>query len=115
MGSQLDTWSRGRIFSSGWPLVLVAPCCSPLRVERGLGGPWLYTSFLATLPCDLLSAFLAFCNRPVYPCYLSTTQLFSLSTLQDQECAGALMWGLGNVRVSDSRSRHHDADTLASQ
>jgi cytochrome c oxidase assembly factor CtaG len=48
--------------------------------------------FLATLPCDLLSAFLAFCNRPVYPCYLSTTQLFGLSPLQDQECAGALMW-----------------------
>jgi putative membrane protein len=48
--------------------------------------------FLATLPCDLLSAFLAFCNRPVYPSYLSTTQLFSLSPLQDQECAGALMW-----------------------
>ena len=48
--------------------------------------------FLATLPCDLLSAFLAFCGRPIYPCYLSTTQLFSLSPLQDQECAGALMW-----------------------
>jgi putative membrane protein len=48
--------------------------------------------FLATLPCDLLSAFLTFCNRPVYPSYLSTTQLFSLSPLQDQECAGALMW-----------------------
>jgi cytochrome c oxidase assembly factor CtaG len=48
--------------------------------------------FLATLPCDLLSAFLAFCNRPVYPSYLSTTQLFSLSPLQDQEYAGALMW-----------------------
>jgi putative membrane protein len=48
--------------------------------------------FLATLPCDLLSAFLAFCDRPVYPCYLSTTQLFSLSPLQDQQCAGALMW-----------------------
>jgi cytochrome c oxidase assembly factor CtaG len=48
--------------------------------------------FLATLPCDLLSAFLAFCDRPVYPCYLSTTQLFGLSPLQDQQCAGALMW-----------------------
>jgi len=48
--------------------------------------------FLATLPCDLLSAFLAFCDRPVYPSYLSTTQLFSLSPLQDQQCAGALMW-----------------------
>lgn len=48
--------------------------------------------FLATLPCDILSAFLVFCNRLVYPCYMSTTQLFSLSPLQDQESAGALMW-----------------------
>jgi len=48
--------------------------------------------FLATLPCDILSAFLAFCNRVVYPSYLSTTQLFSLSPLEDQQCAGALMW-----------------------
>ncbi len=48
--------------------------------------------FLATLPCDILSAFLVFCNRLVYPFYLSTPQLFSLSPLQDQECAGALMW-----------------------
>jgi putative membrane protein len=48
--------------------------------------------FLATLPCDILSAFLVFCNRLVYPFYLSKPQLFSLSPLQDQECAGALMW-----------------------
>lgn len=48
--------------------------------------------FLATLPCDILSAFLVFCNRLVYPFYLSTPQLLSLSPLQDQECAGALMW-----------------------
>jgi cytochrome c oxidase assembly factor CtaG len=48
--------------------------------------------FLATLPCDILSAFLAFCNRVVYRSYLSTTQLFSLSPLEDQQCAGALMW-----------------------
>mgnify|MGYP001156657521 CR=1 FL=1 len=48
--------------------------------------------FLATLPCDILSAFLVFCNRLVYPFYLSTPQLFSLAPLGDQECAGALMW-----------------------
>lgn len=48
--------------------------------------------FLATLPCDILSAFLTFSNRIVYPSYLSTTQLFSLSPLEDQQCAGALMW-----------------------
>ena len=39
--------------------------------------------FSATLPCDALSAFLAFSGRVVYPAYHS---------LQDQEWAGALMW-----------------------
>ena len=48
--------------------------------------------FLATVPCDILSAFLSFCGRVLYPHYLSTSQTFSLSALQDQECAGALMW-----------------------
>ena len=48
--------------------------------------------FLATVPCDILSAFLAFCGRVLYPHYLSSSQTFSLSALQDQECAGALMW-----------------------
>jgi cytochrome c oxidase assembly factor CtaG len=47
--------------------------------------------FLATLPCDALSAFLTFCNRVVYPHYLSGPGLFG-SPLGDQECAGALMW-----------------------
>jgi cytochrome c oxidase assembly factor CtaG len=47
---------------------------------------------MATLPCDILSAFLVFCNRLAYPYFLSRTQLFRLSPLQDQECAGALMW-----------------------
>ena len=48
--------------------------------------------FLAALPCDALSAFLTFCNRVVYPHYLSTHRLFDISPLGDQECAGALMW-----------------------
>jgi putative membrane protein len=48
--------------------------------------------FLATLPCDALSAFLAFCGRVVYPSHHAATGLFGLSPLQDQECAGALMW-----------------------
>ena len=48
--------------------------------------------FLAMLPCDILSAFLTFCNRLVYPSYLSTKHLFGMSPLQDQEYAGALMW-----------------------
>jgi putative membrane protein len=48
--------------------------------------------FLATLPCDILSAFLVFCNRLVYPFYESTPDLFGLPPLEDQEYAGALMW-----------------------
>ena len=48
--------------------------------------------FLATLPCDALSAFLAFCGRVVYPHYLSADGAFGLSPLADQELAGALMW-----------------------
>jgi putative membrane protein len=40
--------------------------------------------FLATLPCDALSAFFVFCGRVVYRPYLSA--------LDDQELAGAVMW-----------------------
>ena len=48
--------------------------------------------FLATLPCDALSAFLAFCDRVVYSSYLTAPRRFNISPLQDQQCAGALMW-----------------------
>jgi putative membrane protein len=48
--------------------------------------------FLATLPCDALSAFLVFCGHVVYPPYLSGHLLFGLSPLDDQALAGALMW-----------------------
>jgi putative membrane protein len=48
--------------------------------------------FFATLPCDALSGFLAFCDRVVYPSYLSAPGLFGLSALHDQEWAATLMW-----------------------
>ena len=48
--------------------------------------------FVATLPCDILSGFLVFCDRLVYPVYFSSSQPFGLSALEDQQCAGALMW-----------------------
>jgi putative membrane protein len=48
--------------------------------------------FLATLPCDILSGFLVFCNRVVYPVFLSSPQSNGMSALEDQQCAGALMW-----------------------
>ena len=48
--------------------------------------------FSATLPCDALSGFLTFCDRVVYPSYISAPRVFALSPLADQECAAALMW-----------------------
>ncbi len=48
--------------------------------------------FLATLPCDALSAYLTFCDRVVYPHYLSAHPRFDISPLADQQFAGALMW-----------------------
>src|SRR5260370_20559726 len=48
--------------------------------------------FLATLPCDALSAFLTFCGSVIYPHSLSAHRLFDISALGDQEFAGALMW-----------------------
>jgi putative membrane protein len=48
--------------------------------------------FLATLPCDVLSAFLAFSDRLVYPAYAHAHQHSRVAALQDQAAAGALMW-----------------------
>ena len=68
----------------------------PTRAREANGHQWslfmpLYL-FLGTLPCDILSAFLTFCGRVVYLSYLSAARIVNLSPLQDQECAGALMW-----------------------
>jgi putative membrane protein len=52
----------------------------------------LYLLF-ATFPCDALSAFLAFCGRPVYPHYSARGELCGgVSVLEDQARAGTLMW-----------------------
>jgi putative membrane protein len=48
--------------------------------------------FLATLPCDVLSAFLAFSDRLVYRAYAADPQHAGMTALQDQVGAGALMW-----------------------
>jgi cytochrome c oxidase assembly factor CtaG len=56
--------------------------------------PWsiIVYLFLATLPCDVLSAFLVFCGRVVYPIYASGAVSMESAALRDQERAGALMW-----------------------
>jgi len=68
-----------------WPVVQPWPA-------RPHWTTWMVPLYLllATLPCDALSAFLAFCGRPVYAAALSAAPPEQL--LADQERAGALMW-----------------------
>ena len=70
-----------------WPVV--QPWPSVARWPRGCIPLYL---FMATLPCDALSAFLAFCDRVIYPSYLSLPRALGISPMSDQQCAGALMW-----------------------
>jgi putative membrane protein len=82
---QLTFFVTGLFF--WWPVI------EPWPATRN-GPRWAIPIYLlaATFPCDALSAFLAFCDRVVYPSYLAHPPLFFASALQDQECAGALMW-----------------------
>ena len=77
----------GRDFFSGCRLIRPWPSAST-------GSQWstLLYLFLATLPCDILSGFLVFSDRVVYPVYFSMPRHFGLSVLEDQQCAAALMW-----------------------
>jgi putative membrane protein len=70
-----------------WPVIQPWPSVS-------IGPRWslLLYLFLATLPCDILSGFLAFSDRVAYPVYFSTSRLFGFSVLEDQQCAAAVMW-----------------------
>jgi putative membrane protein len=94
LGMRSQTWhgiEQSSFLATGllfwWPVV---------QPQRS-GSKWPEVSmllylFLATLPCDILSGFLVFCDRMVYPVFLSSPRSFGLSALEDQQCAGALMW-----------------------
>ncbi len=70
-----------------WPVIQPWPSVSG---RAGWSVP-LYL-FLATLPCDALSAFLAFADRVVYRPYILAPHSFRISPLEDQQWAGVLMW-----------------------
>jgi len=75
-----------------WPVIQPWPALS-----KSPEWSMLLYLFFATLPCDILSGFLVFCDRVVYPAYFSSSQPFGLSPLQDQQCAAALMWTVVTV------------------
>jgi putative membrane protein len=94
IGMQSERWHAAEhlsFFVAGilfwWPVVRP----SPSHADQPQWFIPLYL-FLATLPCDALSAFLTFCNRVVYPHYLSVPPRFGFLPLADQSLAGALMW-----------------------
>ena len=69
-----------------WPVI--QPWPSVLRPGLSM----ILYLFFATLPCDILSGFLVFCDRVIYPGYLSSSHLLGFTPLGDQQCAAALMW-----------------------
>jgi putative membrane protein len=82
---QVSFLASGLLF--WWPVIKPGQGTS-----NGSEWPILLYLFLATLPCDILSGFLVFCDRVVYPAYFSSTRGTGFSALEDQQCAGALMW-----------------------
>ncbi len=99
LGLQSQGWHRAELASflaTGllfwWPVVQPWPSVSKWPELSMI----LYL-FLATLPCDILSGFLVFCDRVVYAVYVTSPRPFGISALEDQQCAGALMWTLVTV------------------
>jgi putative membrane protein len=61
------------------------------RAGRTLGASVLYV-FALGAQCTGLGALITLSNRPWYSFYVTTTQLWGLSDLDDQALAGVLMW-----------------------
>jgi cytochrome c oxidase assembly factor CtaG len=94
LGMESPVWhlvEHASFFAAGllfwWPVI--QPWPSTIRWPR-----WSMLLYLfgATLPCDVLSGLLVFSDRVAYPMYLCTPGHSSLSVIEDQQCAGALMW-----------------------
>jgi len=69
-----------------WPVIQPWPSVS--RPDLSI----IVYLFLATLPCDIIAGLLVFGDRVVYSIYFPSSRPFGLSALEDQQCAGALMW-----------------------
>lgn len=60
---------------------------------------WMILVYLlsADIVNTALSAFLAFCNRPIYQFYISGPNPFHISPLSDQVAGGVIMWVLNSI------------------
>jgi cytochrome c oxidase assembly factor CtaG/ferredoxin len=122
------TWHRVEHFSFlstallfWWPVIQPHPWVA--RAPRWTVIPYL---FLADFQNTALAAFLVFYERVLYPTYETVPRITSLTPLEDQAAAGALMWVAGSIfflvpvglitievlsarRVAVSRTRNHVA------
>jgi putative membrane protein len=94
LGMHSEAWhavEQASFLGAGFLFWLPVIHCWP---GASMGPQWatLLYLFLATLPCDILSGFLVFSDRVVYPVYFSMPRHFGFSVLEDQQCAAALMW-----------------------
>jgi putative membrane protein len=75
-----------------WPLI------RPWPTRESYAG-WLLLLYLvmADIVNTVLSAFLAFCDRPVYSYYLREPNAFDISPLSDQRAGAVVMWVVGSA------------------
>jgi putative membrane protein len=75
-----------------WPLI------RPWPTNARYPG-WYMLPYLvgADIVNTALSAFLAFCDRPVYGYYLQQPHLFHIDPLSDQRAGAAIMWVIGSL------------------
>jgi len=67
----------------------------PAAARRNNWGALLYLA-LADIVMTMLSGFLTFCDRPVYPYYIAHPNPFGLPVLTDQVLGAVIMWVLGS-------------------
>jgi len=75
-----------------WPVV------HPWPTRQSFAG-WYLLLYLvmADIVNTVLSAFLAFCDRPVYAYYLREPNAFDISPLSDQRAGAVVMWVIGSL------------------
>jgi putative membrane protein len=75
-----------------WPLLRPWPTRSP-----SLGWFMLPYLVLADIVNTVISAFLAFCERPVYGYYLKEPNIFGINPVTDQRAGAVAMWVIGSL------------------